>query len=126
MDLKLIGSKIQQSRKDAGLSQDELAAKAGVARGAIQQIEKGIGNPTVGTIQSLADAIGVSYLEFLAAKPGRAPVDYRDAAELLAKFSGLPKPYQQVVLALIHKDPALVRGLSDKTSKLAQALISAL
>lgn len=57
MDAKDFGKKIQSLRKQRGLSQEELAAKSGVARRALQRIESGSGNPTVDTIKSLATVL---------------------------------------------------------------------
>ncbi|GLF95700.1 helix-turn-helix domain-containing protein [Streptomyces yaizuensis] len=47
-------------RGERGLTLDALAARAGVSRGMIIQIEQARTNPSVGTTVKLADALGVS------------------------------------------------------------------
>ncbi|MFD3534910.1 helix-turn-helix domain-containing protein [Streptomyces sp. NPDC058664] len=52
-------------RKERGLTLDALAARAGVSRGMIIQIEQARTNPSVGTTVKLADALGVSITTLL-------------------------------------------------------------
>lgn len=58
MDLKKLGQKIQSLRKSAGFTQRALAADSGVAYATIQDLEKGMGNPTVATLEALAKKLG--------------------------------------------------------------------
>lgn len=129
MDIETIGPRIKFLREAKGLSQEDVVeqSKGTLAVKTLSRLETGHGNPTISTIQTIAEAIGVDAREFLSDRPDESkPLDYRSAAELLSKFSGLPMPYQQVVLALVLKEPARVRGLSDKMRKLVLTLISAL
>lgn len=130
LDIEVIGPRIKFLRESKGLSQKQVIDNAKSKKLAVKtlsRLETGDGNPTLSTIQEIADAMGVSALDLLTQSPDeKKPLDYRGAAELLSKFSSLPVPYQQVVLALVHRDPARVKGISDKIHKLAQALISAL
>jgi transcriptional regulator with XRE-family HTH domain len=61
--LKNIGLKITRLRKQSGYSQDELAVLAGIDRTNIGYIENGKHSVTVGTLQRIADALGVQVLE---------------------------------------------------------------
>lgn len=56
--------KIKELRDAKGWSQEELAERAGVRRPTITELENGRGNPTLQTIESIANALGVdaSYL----------------------------------------------------------------
>lgn len=54
-----IGMKIRNARKDAGLTQAELAKKTSLSRSYIGDIEKDRYNPSVATLQAIADATGV-------------------------------------------------------------------
>ncbi len=56
-----IGTKIQGLRKEANLTQEELAQKSGIPYTTLIKIEGGqVQNPTIKTIKKIADALGVS------------------------------------------------------------------
>lgn len=59
-----VGERIKQIRKDKGLTQDELAQKLGISRAAMGQFEKESSHPRAGTLQKIADALGVPVYEF--------------------------------------------------------------
>ena len=61
-----IGQKLRAIRKDRGLSQRELATKAGLTNGTISLIEKNRTSPSVASLKSLLDAIPISMAEFFA------------------------------------------------------------
>lgn len=61
---KLIGERIKQVRKEAGMTQQQLAQRLGIPYQSIGQWERGIRKPKIETIQAIADAIGVS-LDYL-------------------------------------------------------------
>jgi predicted transcriptional regulator len=52
---------IIQARIDAQMSQIELAEKAGVGQSVIARLESGTTNPTVGTVNRVARALGKEY-----------------------------------------------------------------
>lgn len=54
-----IGAKIRNARKEAGLTQVELAKKTSLSRSYIGDIEKDRYNPSVATLRAIADATGV-------------------------------------------------------------------
>ena len=56
---------LKRWRKERGFTLDALAARAGVSRGMIIQIEQARTNPSVGTTVKLADALGVSITTLL-------------------------------------------------------------
>lgn len=92
-----ISQKIRSQRILAGLTQDELAAKANLDRKTIQRIERLRGVPTVETFFQLASALGItpneltpeSYLRI-----GR----YKEMQELYARFQKLDKANQDIFL----------------------------
>lgn len=49
-----IGVKVTQLRKELGLSQEKLAAYAGIAVSTLRRIECGKSNPTLETLQAVA------------------------------------------------------------------------
>lgn len=61
-----IGKRILAIRKEKGLSQRELAARAGLTNGTISLIEQNKTSPSVASLKSLLDAIPMSIAEFFA------------------------------------------------------------
>lgn len=61
---KQIGLRIKQVRKEAGMTQQQLAQRLGIPYQSIGQWERGIRKPKIETLQAIADAIGVS-LDYL-------------------------------------------------------------
>ena len=59
-----IGEKLRSIRKARGLSQRELAARAGLTNGTVSLIEKNKTSPSVASLKSLLDAIPMSIAEF--------------------------------------------------------------
>lgn len=59
-----IGEKLKTIRKQRGLSQRELAARAGLTNGTISLIEQNRTSPSVASLKSLLDAIPISMAEF--------------------------------------------------------------
>ncbi|MBD5195353.1 MAG: helix-turn-helix transcriptional regulator [Bacteroidales bacterium] len=58
--LREFGLKIQQLRKELGISQEELAYRAGFHRTYIGMIERAERNVTLSNIKKLADALNVN------------------------------------------------------------------
>ena len=70
-DLPAISRNLKKLREAAGMSQQELAGKAGISLSVIAQIEQGvIANPRVNTVTGLAEALGVT-CDTLTGKSGR-------------------------------------------------------
>lgn len=61
-----IGTRLRAVREDKGLSQRELAARAGLTNGTISMIEQNKTSPSVSSLKSLLDAIPMSLSEFFA------------------------------------------------------------
>ncbi len=55
-----IGSQLRAARLQAGLTQVELAQKAGVRQAVISRLERGQGNPTIALIAEIAGAISLA------------------------------------------------------------------
>jgi transcriptional regulator with XRE-family HTH domain len=76
-----IGKKLQALRKAHGLSQRELAARAGLTNGTVSLIEKNKTSPSVASLKSLLDAIPMSIAEFFATIEEDAQSKYFYAAD---------------------------------------------
>jgi len=60
-----LANRIKVLREERGLSQEALAAKAGVSRGYLARLETGRHDPTVGTVEKLAKALRVKVTDLL-------------------------------------------------------------
>lgn len=75
-------SLIRKARTDAGLTQVELAVRAGLTQSTVARLERGDSNPTVATLANVIAATG--HRLTLAAEPHRASFDERQLRERLA------------------------------------------
>lgn len=55
-----IGGRIRARRQALSLTQGELSEKSGLSTGALSQIERGLVSPTVRTLYTIADVLGMS------------------------------------------------------------------
>ena len=64
--MNLIFQAMIDARKKAGLTQKELSNRTGIAQGDISKLENGNGNPSIKTLQKLAEAMNMTLkLEFV-------------------------------------------------------------
>ena len=56
---KQFGQRVRKVRLERELSQEALAAKADIDRAFLSGIERGVENPTLFTIQAIADALEI-------------------------------------------------------------------
>lgn len=54
---KIVGKKIQKKRKEAGLTQEELADKVGISRAYMGYIEQGRYAPSLEVLEKIAKAL---------------------------------------------------------------------
>ena len=62
---KQLGRRLKALRKARGLSRAQLAHAARISREYVRRLEAGEYDPTVGMVQKLAQALGVSLLKLL-------------------------------------------------------------
>ena len=78
-----IGQRLKTIRKNRGLSQRELATRAGLTNGTISLIEQNRTSPSVASLKSLLDAIPISMAEFFSTLEGTdSPKVFYKASEL--------------------------------------------
>jgi y4mF family transcriptional regulator len=58
-DFASIGAGIRSARKDAGLSQEDLAHLAGTSQRTVRAIETGTGNPSLKAVVAAANVLGL-------------------------------------------------------------------
>ena len=73
-----VGARLRAVRQMHGLSQRELAKRAGVTNGMISLIEQGRVSPSVASLKKVLDGIPMALAEFFTLDPARHPqVFYR-------------------------------------------------
>ena len=89
-----LGARLKSLREAHGLSQRELAKRAGVSNAIISMIEQNRSSPSVGLLKKLLDGFQISLAEFFAADLKPRPQIFFNAEELveLAGGAGLLPP----------------------------------
>jgi transcriptional regulator with XRE-family HTH domain len=64
--MSTIGTRLQELRKRAGLSLDDVARAAGMSKSGVWEVEAGRNDPRLSTIRKLARALGVDTYQLLA------------------------------------------------------------
>jgi len=90
-----IGGRLRHLRMLHGLSQRELAKRAGVTNSTISLIESNGTNPSVGALKRILDGIPIGLAEFFAFEPERPRKAFYAAEELVEIGKG-PVSYRQV------------------------------
>lgn len=71
MDLvRSLGENVKRERLRQGLTQDALAAEAGMRRSYLSDLERGVRNPSVHALGRLAMALGIEAADLLRLPPG--------------------------------------------------------
>jgi transcriptional regulator with XRE-family HTH domain len=102
MDIgNIIGNRIKYYRKDAGLTQEQLAEKSGLHNTYIGQIERGEKNVTVKNIYKIAEALNVPldvlFSDIMSGKNTSDP-----ATECYSAISKLETSKQKKMLSIIN------------------------
>ena len=109
-DKKLFCERLRQLRTDAGLVGADLAARLGVHRTAVVNMERGVSGPSVDVLHDLAVHFGVSadYLVGLSDRgrskdtPGPVPRPPKWIQDILPRLEALDKPGREAVKALLQ------------------------
>lgn len=94
-----IGQRIRDARKNAGMTQTELAKKLNVPFQSISQWERDLRNPKFDTIQRLADALEIHPFDLMGID--KEMQGYDISVEFEAETD---EPTRQKILELLHKD----------------------
>jgi transcriptional regulator with XRE-family HTH domain len=70
----LLGKRLKKRRTELGLSLRELADKTNLTASFLSQLERGVTNASLKSLQRIADALGVPLLYFLSESPNQSPV----------------------------------------------------
>ena len=82
---KIIAANLKRMREERNLSLSQLAARSGLSKVTLSQLERGGANPTINNIWKIANALGVPYTSLLDSSSQGAAVIRRE--ELSAQES---------------------------------------
>ena len=109
-DKKIFPQRLRQLRTEAGLVGADLAARLGVHRTAVVNMERGVSGPSVDVLHDLAVHFGVS-ADFLIGltdrgrsknTPGPAPRPSKWLLDILPELESLDKQGREAVKALVR------------------------
>ncbi len=83
-----VGARLKALRVKSGLTQRDLAAKAGVTNGMISMIEQNKHSPSVATLNRLTDALGLGFAEFFSIALPEMPRVFYARTELVPLTEG--------------------------------------
>lgn len=104
---------LKRERTRAGLSIAELARRAGIGKSTLSQLESGEGNPSVETLWSLSNALGLQFSDLLdvPARPvevirfGDGPIIAAATAEYTTTLLSPAPPHSRRDMYLIRAEP---------------------
>lgn len=128
MRIRAFGQKIKYHRKLAALTQEEVAGRAHLAVPTYQKLEKGEGNPTIDTLEAIANALGCSVADIYSGEPDVAmirrpiPQDLKVLIEnssgkipwgalsqMLESFASSPPAIRAAILAVLYNDANIAK-----------------
>ena len=83
-----IGRRLQEIREQHGISQRELARRAGLTHGTISFIERNKISPSIGTMRQILECLGLTLSEFFALEPEPPARYFYERADLLEVGTG--------------------------------------
>jgi len=85
---EIIGNRIRALRSAKGWTLEILAERAGVRFETVSRVERGVQEPTLGTLDKLCSTLGVSVRDLLPEDEGSRP-SAAEVAEVMAKLNGM-------------------------------------
>ena len=84
---EIFGTNLRRLRHASGLSQEELAHRAGINRNYVGLLERAANSPTLDTIERLAEELAVDPVQFFERPGGRLTQTYRHSPNLSSNFT---------------------------------------
>lgn len=100
-----IGKRIRLLRNTQGISLEELSFKAGLNAAHLGQIERGLRNPTIETLNRIASALDVSFYTLVCASeeiPPEKPETTEVKSKIDAQLSSMTLEEQKDILRIIR------------------------
>jgi len=115
-----VARRIIELRKKYGISQYQLSKLAGVSQSALSEIERGIKQPTITTIENICKAFNITLADFFAEKEPEIPPEVRS---LISTVSGLSSQQIKLLDSFLQTfQPNRVVFLDDLPAEVAELL----
>ena len=105
--LKAVGRRVRSAREELGLTQDQLAERAGLHVSYVGQIERGLREPSLKSLEAVATALSLQLADLLAEDPLK---EGRLLRELERVVGDLEPPQQREVLDVVRRVVKLAGG----------------
>ncbi|MFC6029360.1 helix-turn-helix domain-containing protein [Methylobacterium mesophilicum] len=102
---RAIGQRVRDARQEAGLTQEDFAARIHRTPESISKLERGVTLPDITTLLEIASATGKALSTFLdlpEARPTRSPTRQRLEAKMARFLAKLPDGQLRVAVDLIE------------------------
>lgn len=85
-----VGARVKQLRQARRLTQEQVAEHSGLSQKFVGEVERGLGNPTLTTLASLAEALGVTLVDLISVDTDRpARLSARQASQVREALASL-------------------------------------
>jgi transcriptional regulator with XRE-family HTH domain len=109
-----IGDRIRIARKAAGLSQEEVARRAGLSLKGMGEIERGdIEDPHISSLAKLARALGVTVEVLIKEEEESALAGKADASQEAGSSAPDPREYDEILIPRSRLTPEVFRGVIE-------------
>lgn len=109
--LNALAAHIRARRKTLGVTQEQLADRAGLSPNYVARLEIAVGAPSLSTLISLSNALGTSVSELLALEPSDKWQD--PAYEIGVALSRMKEPQAKHVLNQLRATVGLIESMED-------------
>jgi transcriptional regulator with XRE-family HTH domain len=131
--LATIAAALRRERERVGVSLTELARRAGIAKSTLSQLEAGVGNPSVETLWSLGEALGVPFSRLVepqaprvqVVRSGEGPRLRSEHADFTGTLLSSGTPHDRRDIYLIELEPGPARRAEPHIPGTVEHLICA-
>lgn len=131
--LSTLGTKIRSARERRGILLKDLAAKCGVTPSLLSQVERGLANPSLNTLRSVAESLDVPLVTFFEEPPSEEEVIVRHGRRRNLTLPGGGAVYEMLsprasrqlevgIMVLQPKQTSVDRAMAHKTDEVSVVL----
>ena len=111
-DMKALGIQVRAARKEAGLTQSQLAERCHVSTKHIANIEKGGMNPSFEILLAISRVLLISFDKLITPEMDKAEAELRELAQI---YLSCPEPVRKT---LLESTRTLAKHLTEFYSKI--------